>query len=135
MRVQQLHPGDREKSEPPGDWTVVMGKEKASLGTEQRLPFPFPIWVRQKHETSSNTDYQSGKSKRSQPRPRRDSKQTLHGKPQFLPFSLVPSLPGDEKGQYDRTPYFKKQVLGLRLIRPRPWIKHGAQQSLNKRNI
>ena len=120
--MQQLHWGDMEKSEPPGDWTVVMGKEKASLGTEQRLPFPFPIEVHQKHETSSNTDYQSGKIKEIANHASQGLKQTLRGKPQFLPFSLAPSLPRDDKGQYDRTPCFKKKVLGLRLIRPGPWI-------------
>ena len=58
-----MRSGDREESELPGDWAVVMGKEKASLGTEQRPPFPFPTLVHQKHETSSNTDYQRGKIK------------------------------------------------------------------------
>lgn len=59
--VQQLHRGDPGKSELPGDWTAAMGKEKARLGTEQRLPFPVPPQARHKHEPSSDTDFQQGK--------------------------------------------------------------------------
>lgn len=108
-----------EKSEPPGDWTVVMGKEKASLGTEQRLPSPLPPQVHQKHETSSNTDYQregggvKNKIKEITNHASQGLKQTLRGNPRVLPLSLPPSLPRDEKGQHDRT---------HRILRRKFWV-------------
>lgn len=94
--VQQLHRGDPGKSELPGDWTAAMGKEKARLGTEQRLPFPVPPQARHKHEPSSDTDFQQGKN------PRNGSAGLKHrsvGNPP--PIFKVPfwslSLPRDER--------------------------------------
>lgn len=99
--VQQLHRGDPGKSELPGDWTAAMGKEKARLGTEQRLPFPVPPQARHKHEPSSDTDFQQGKKSQKwlsgTQAPLCGKRHPPHSSPVFKVHFWSLSLPRDER--------------------------------------